>query len=305
MIRLVVIGATGQVGQALISAVRGSHRTTFCLEAFSRHEVDLSSEQSLADFSERLQRLKPDVVINAAAFTDVEGAQHRPQQAFAVNAEAVRRLAQMCRQHNALFVHYSSDYVFDDAQKTPHCESECPHPLNVYGETKLAGDEAIMATCERYLIFRAGWICSNTSRNFLKTIVTHAAAARALRVIDDQFGTPTSAHFLASITLKAITLALKKTLPFGLYHVAPEGYCSWFDFARWALLQAREAGLRSVDPENITAIASSQWPSCVTRAANSRLSCEKLKHALPEPLPSWQEAMRPIVDEMVAELTRR
>lgn len=279
--RILLTGATGQVGWELARALAplGGVQTP------SRTELDLADGGTLA---ERVAALAPDVIVNPAAYTDVDGAEREPEVAHAVNAEAPRLLAGYAAESGALLVHFSTDYVFDGGARSPYPEDTLPAPLNVYGASKLAGERAIAASGARHLVLRTGWVFGLRGRNFLRTIRRLALERDELRVVDDQFGAPTWARLLAEATAQVLAQSLRAGAGDGrqgIYHLAAGGVTSSHGFAT-AILRADPRGghrCRTVVP-----ISSAAYPTTARRPAYSVLDGSRMQRDFGVRLPDWQ-----------------
>lgn len=286
---ILLLGATGQVGRALQPLLGMLGDVVAC----SRDRVDLLQPARLRDV---IRDVAPRLIVNAAAYTDVDKAEDEPQQARLVNAEAPALLAAEAHRCDALLVHYSTDYVFDGRSADAYVETDATAPLSVYGASKRDGDENIIATARRYLIFRCSWLYASRGHNFPHTILRHALRHERLRVVDDQIGAPTSADLVAAVTLCALyRLRLDRdggTAYHGLYHVAARGATSWCGLTRYlvAMARARNWPLR-VDADAVDAIASVDYPTKACRPASSRLDCRKLENFLSLIMPSWQSGI--------------
>ena len=278
--RVLVFGKNGQLGQSLCAQARGD------VVAFDRTQADFRDPLAVAA---RVRDLSPDVVINAAAYTDVAKAESAAEEAHRVNAEAVGALAEAVGDCGARLVHYSTDYVFDGTQDAPYREDDLPAPLNVYGASKLAGEHRIAASGCGHLIFRTSWVVSPHGGNFVKTILRLAAARERLEVVDDQIGAPTSTALIAATTWDILSGA--KAMPDGIYHLTAAGAVSRYELARHVV-----AGACHIVP-----VASDDRADGVSRPKNSRLDCGKLEAHLGAPLPDW----RGDVDEIVAQCAER
>lgn len=303
IITIGILGSNGQLGRALC---RMSEKYAHIrLLAYTRDDVDFAQSACVERFKERLIHDEINILINAAAWTDVPAAQTHEREAFQVNAYTPEILARHCREHQIGFVHISTDYVFGDTHSDPHKENDPTHPLNVYGQSKCEGEKRILQSNPDALILRTAWVCAPEGRNFLRTILTLALTRETLDVVHDQVGTPTSADFLARVTLQAaLALYAHRLLP-GIYHAVPRGFCSWWEFARWAVAYANDHGAHlSLNQDNIQAVDSSAWPSLVNRTHNSRLDNRKLESALQIQFESWQEAMTPTLSSILFNLKR-
>jgi dTDP-4-dehydrorhamnose reductase len=291
--RIVIFGAHGQVGEALTRTL-----AAHTLVAVDRSMADLEDSSAIQRV---LSSHRPEVIINAAAYTAVDKAETDRDSAFAVNAFAPETMAQWAYAHNALLVHYSTDYVFDGSGSMPRDEAAPTRPLSVYGQSKLEGEERIQGTGCQYLILRTSWVYAAGGHNFLRTMLRLAAEREALSVVDDQVGVPTSAAWLAEVTARVIPQAVARRDLGGLYHCVPQGETTWFKFARLAIEEARRWGLPTcVAPGAIRAIATADYPTPARRPLNSRLSTQKLQRAFGVVPPDWQVAVR----ETVAQIAR-
>jgi dTDP-4-dehydrorhamnose reductase len=247
-----------------------------------------------------LSSYRPEVIINAAAYTAVDKAETDRDSALAVNAIAPETMAEWASAHNALLVHYSTDYVFDGSGLAARDEAAPTRPLSVYGATKLEGEERIQRAGCPNVILRTSWVYAAGGHNFLRTMLRLAAERESLSVVDDQVGVPTSAAWLAEVTAQVIPQALANPALGGLYHCVPRGETTWFEFARLAIEEARRLGLPvRVVPEAIRAIATADYPTPARRPLNSRLSTQKLQQAFGIVPPDWQTAVRETVSQIV------
>ena len=283
--KVLLFGASGQVGREF---VQGWQRRPGAvqLSAPRRSEVDLSRPDQIRNL---ILALQPHVVINAAAYTAVDQAESDPDAALMINAAAPAAIAEACRQIDARLIHFSTDYVFDGAKGTPYVEADTPDPLNVYGRSKLKGDHGIIASRARHLILRVGWIYSPFGKNFFLNILRRARAGTALRIVNDQIGVPTSADAIAGI---AAQLLERPDLE-GLFHYAPAGRCSWFEFAQQIVATADVTA-------QITPIPTSDYPTPAKRPAYSVMSSARLRGVLPVADETWEEQLERNVARMAA-----
>jgi dTDP-4-dehydrorhamnose reductase len=244
----------------------------------------------------------PSVIVNAAAYTAVDKAEGDADTARRVNGDAVGVLAAEASRIGAWLVHYSTDYVFDGTKSTPYIEQDPPRPLSVYGSTKLEGEEAIRKTHERHVIFRTSWVYGARGGNFPKTMLRLAKERAALRVVADQYGTPTSAELIADVTaLVLYRIARSEALEAsaGTYHLVAGGETNWCDYARYVVRLAIERGAAlKCTPERIEAIATEDYPVAAVRPRNSRLDTAKLRGTFDIALPDWRYHVRRLVDEL-------
>lgn len=293
--RILLLGPDGQVGWQL----RRSLAVLGELTAVQRDSAglcgDLSRPQALA---QTIRAVAPDVIVNAAAYTAVDRAESEREAAFAVNATACEVLASEAARCGAWLVHYSSDYVFDGAGDRPWRESDPTAPLNVYGHSKLAGERAVTGHA-RHLVLRTSWVFDTWGRNFLKSILRAAAERERLEIVCDQWGAPTRAALIADVTAHLLR-RLQPELA-GVYHLAAAGETNWHGYASLAVAQARQRGMPlKTLPEQIHAVASSQYPTAAARPRNSRLATGKLRSTFDLSLPSWEDGVRSVVAELAA-----
>ena len=284
---ILVFGKNGQLGKAFKSVFDASelgelHRITYV----GRDECDLSNSDTVAKL---LDQIKPNVIINAAAYTAVDKAETEVDLAYAINAKAPEVMALYAKHHGATFLHYSTDYVFDGSKKTPYLESDVRNPLGIYGKSKAAGEELIEAAFEdsnrsagRYAIFRTSWVYGDGG-NFICTILLLAKERETLKVIADQYGVPTSATWLAEVSLALALDEHQQLKPFtsGIYHAVPQGETTWHALAYYAVQVAIEAGAAlRLRPEAIAAIPATEYPLPAPRPMNSRMARGILEEAL-------------------------
>ena len=294
--KILLLGKDGQVGWELQRSLAplgevlalNSRSTDYC--------GDIADLQGIAA---TVDAWAPDVIVNAAAYTAVDMAESDRERAFQVNAAAVEQLARSAAALGALVVHYSTDYVFAGDGTQPWQETDAVGPLNVYGASKLAGEQGIQAAGCRHLIFRTCWVYAGRGNNFARTMLRLASERDSLSVIDDQFGAPTSAELIADVTAHAILAARRNPALEGLYHLAASGETSWHGYARFVLEYAAQAGLPlKVQPQAITALPTASYPTPARRPANSRLDTRKLEQAFDLKLPAWQLGVARMLTEL-------
>ncbi len=294
--KILLFGKTGQVGWELQRSLAPLGEVV---------ALDTRSTDYCGDFlnpvglAQTVLALRPDVIVNAAAYTAVDKAEADSANAHTINAVAQVNIAQAAMQIGATVVHYSTDYVFDGSGTAPWCETDTPAPLSVYGASKLAGEQAIAASGARHMIFRTSWVYGARGGNFAKTMLRLAQQREALSVIDDQIGAPTGADLLADITAHAIVRLAAKPQLSGLYHLAAAGETSWYGYAQHVFEQARLKGVvLKLDNAQFKAIPTSAYPTAAQRPLNSRLNCSKLKSHFDLYIPPWQQG----VNRMLAEI---
>lgn len=294
--KIVLFGSGGQVGGELLSRLAGCHE-------LAAYDAESANFVRPADVAALVRALRPDVVVNAAAYTAVDRAETDAIRARVVNAETVAALAEESRRLAALFIHYSTDYVFDGAKAGPYVEDDAPAPLSVYGRTKLEGEQAVSRSGCRHVIFRTSWVYAARGHNFVRTILKLARERDALEVVDDQVGAPTPASLIADVTATFVR-RLGTAQPFadGIYHLTPHGETSWCGFARAILATARDLGLSlRCPPERVAPIPTDNYPQPARRPLNSRLCTTKLEKMLGDRLPAWQDGVPAVVKAIVAE----
>ena len=252
----------------------------------------------LAGLARTVRQIAPDVIVNAAAYTAVDKAESEPELALTLNALAPGVLADEAEKLGAWLLHYSTDYVFDGSGNQLWRENDPTGPLGVYGQTKLAGEQAV-ARCVRHLIFRTSWVYAARGSNFVRTMLRLAQEREQLNVIADQIGAPTGAELIADVTAHALRAVRDRPELAGLYHLAAAGETSWHGYASFVVDQAMHLGrpLR-VPPEGIVAIASSDYPSAARRPLNSRLDCAKLRQSFALRLPAWETGVVRMLNEL-------
>ena len=306
---ILITGTTGQVGGEILRLFQLIPRYAEALHTPTRSELDLTSAGSIRAF---VRDLKPRWIINPAAYTAVDKAESEPDLAHAINADAPRILGEEARKIGAAVLHFSTDYIFSGASTRPYREDDPPGPLSVYGHTKLAGEIALAAACPAHIIVRTSWVYSSTGRNFLLTILRlareRAASGQPLKIVNDQYGAPTSARELARVALNILmgtetaTVLLDSfedaviTLS-GVYHASAAGQTSWFGFAREIVRQQRER-TPGAEFAPLVPIPTSEYPTPARRPVNSRLNCKKLDRSFGLRLRPWKEELSGILDEI-------
>ncbi len=287
--RILITGANGQVGHALQDSLAGKGEVV----ALDRRQMNLANPQQLRQV---ISDLQPQIIINAAAYTAVDQAQTEPDLAMAINAHAPEVMAKEARRIGALLIHYSTDYVFDGRKSGAYVESDATHALNVYGHSKLLGEQAILAQDVPALIFRTQWVYGLRGKNFMQTMLRLAAERDELRVVDDQFGAPTWSHTIAQATAGVLALGQGQGSDWwrthaGVYHLVAQGSTSWCGFAR------RIVELAHLEHKpRVTGIASAQYPTPAARPANGRLSCDKFQQTF-FALPQWEAELEKCMRE--------
>ena len=256
---------------------------------------DLTNLQGLTD---TIAHLRPDAIVNAAAYTAVDKAESESHIASLINAEAPALLAREATKLGAWLVHYSTDYVFDGSGDQPWSEKDKPAPLSVYGRSKLAGEQAVTST-PKHLVLRTSWVYAARGGNFAKTMLRLASERDALTVINDQFGAPTSAELLADVAAHALRMLPQRPELAGLYHCVASGETTWHGYAQYVLAQARTLGVAlKAGPANVAPTCTANYPTPATRPLNSRLNTHKLHTAFGLTLPHWQSGVARMLTEI-------
>ncbi|MFM7621584.1 MAG: dTDP-4-dehydrorhamnose reductase [Alphaproteobacteria bacterium] len=282
MKKILIFGGSGQLGQAFASKLT--------------HKIVVSP---ILNFNQTDQLIKllhdmtfPDLIIDVAGYTAVDKAESQPDQAHAINAIAPKILADYAAARRIPLVHVSTDYVFDGTKATPYTENDATNPLSVYGASKRAGEEAIMASGAPHLIFRTSWVISAVRSNFLKTMMRLFLTRPEVRVVNDQHGAPNVADDLAAAILHAVSLFQDHHS--GLYHLSNTDYATWYDLAR-AIWEEMQRQNMPVVTQNLIPIATSDYPTPAQRPANSRLDAGKFSDTFGHVLPSWRDALPSLI----------
>jgi len=295
--RLLLLGCNGQVGWELQRSLLSLGEVIPCgFDSSPDRRADFTNPTAVADL---VARVRPDVIVNAAAHTAVDKAESEPELARLINATTVGAVAVEAQKYGALLVHYSTDYVFDGGGTSPRDEFSPTGPLSVYGVTKLEGENLIRASGCRHVILRTSWVYAARGHNFIKTMLRLAGERETLSVIDDQIGAPTGADLLADITAYVIWSLIDSRGEAGTFHCVTKGETSWFGLARFVIEWARANGQNiKVAPENVQPILTAQYPTSAVRPLNSRLATDKLARVFSLDLPHWQIGVERMLREI-------
>lgn len=281
--KILLLGKDGQLGFSLQRALT----SLGVLYAFNRQSCDL---RNLARLREVIAAVKPDIIVNAAAYTAVDKAETQKDLALEINATAVGVLATLAKEQDAHLIHYSTDYVFNGNKLGAYNEEDLAEPLNQYGLSKYFGEQAIHEIGGKYWILRTSWVFSYYGKNFLKTILNLAQTRSELKVVADQYGVPTSADFLADITAQMlIKVGDASNISAGLYHLVPEGKTTWYEFAQLIVQYAHELGIGTqLTKDKVIPIAAGEYTLPAARPYNSCLNTDKIRERFDLNLPNWQ-----------------
>lgn len=287
--KILLLGKNGQIGWELQRTLAPLGH----INALGSRELDLTIEPAIRS---AVRSTRPDLIVNAAAYNAVDKAESEPDLALAINGAAPGILAEEAALANAYFVHYSTDYVFDGTKKTPYTEQDAPNPINTYGKTKLAGEEAIINTGCRHLILRTSWVYGLRGHNFLLTILRLAAECNELSIVKDQFGAPTWCRLIAEATALIIATGRAYKRAEGIYHLTATGETTWHGFAEAIINQAAARGLLANKP-NLKAIHSTDYQTAAHRPKNSLLDSTALHSAYGLKLPDWATSLSMALDD--------
>jgi dTDP-4-dehydrorhamnose reductase len=281
--KILITGINGQVGHALMREL-----TEYELIGLGRQECDLVNSDQIKQVIDQNQ---PDLIINPAAYTKVDQAEDEPELAFQINRDAPRVMAEKAREYHIPLIHFSTDYVFNGEKKEAYLEDDPTHPLGVYGQSKCAGEEAIQEVGGLAYIFRTSWVYSNIGYNFFLTMKRLSQEREELKVVADQIGVPTSNQFIAE-QIKHIIPQLNDNNT-GVYHLVPDGSCSWYEFAKEIIGQTNP----KFNLDNLHAITTDEFPTKTKRPANSVLSNVKIKKIFNLKIDNWFEAFKNVVND--------
>ena len=293
--KILVFGASGQVGQALKSCID----PTVSVRFVNRTDVDFTAFKKIESV---IRDFQPTHIINAAAYTAVDQAESDSPMARVVNAEAVGIVAACAAKYDATLIHYSTDYVFDGTQTTPYKEDDQPNPITVYGQSKLLGEKFIRESNCRFFILRTSWVISPTGNNFVKTILRLAQTNEQLKVVNDQVGAPTTANLIARWTVDLIMGDPITNCRNETYHFCASGEVSWFDVAVHAISYAQTLGISfRCPPDRVKAISTAEYQTQAKRPLNSRLNTSKLTHMMGKSIPAWEQGVDGTIDQLLKE----
>jgi len=295
--KILLSGVNGQVGHALKNQL-----LQFDVIALTRDQLDLSNTHNIRQV---VRELKPNLIINPAAYTAVDKAESEPELAFAINGTAPQILAEEAARLNASIIHFSTDYVYDGTKKTAYIEVDDVNPISVYGKSKLLGENAIRSVGLPHLILRTSWVYGAYGKNFLKTILRLAAERDNLKIVADQFGAPTSSHSIAEGVVNLLNVWQdNQESQTGIYHFTNTEYTSWHGFSCEIvteynrLSKVRGWPKLKANVEDIIAISTAEYPTPAARPQNSKLDNTKLKSVFKLELPSWQQGLQQVIQSL-------
>ena len=280
MKKILVTGANGQLGRCIKDVVADFPELEFIF--VSKEELDIENANLLKDF---FRKNSFSHCIHTAAYTNVEKAESEPENAFRINAEAVKNLAGICNENDVVLLHISTDYVFDGKKRSPYLETDITNPINVYGASKLKGEEYIQQICDKYFIFRTSWLYSQYGHNFLKTILKYAEENKQLTITTEQTGTPTNANDLAKALLQVI---VQDSADYGVYHYSNSGQTTWYGFAEEILRQTEKLKEAKLAKTN-------HYRTFAARPAYSVLDNTKVFNKLNLKYIGWQESLQSVL----------
>jgi dTDP-4-dehydrorhamnose reductase len=293
-LKILITGSTGQLGKALLRQAKESPESVFGL---ARRQLDITDTTRLEKvFADR----QPALVINAAAYTDVDRAEQEPQRAFAANAQGPSYLGACCAKYDIPLVHISTDYVFDGTKDSPYKETDSIAPLGIYGQSKADGEHAVRTVCEKHVILRTAWLYGVDGRNFVKTMLKLGRERESLRVVADQHGSPTCTDDLAAAIFDIVRrIPRKKNIPWGTYHFNGQGVTTWYEFANTIFDYARRFGqmrLQRVEP-----ITTAEYPTPARRPPYSVLDCAQIRANFGIAPTPWRQSLKQTVERLMGQ----
>lgn len=279
--RILFFGRSGQLAQAF-SGLIGTSENFFGQEQFDL----IKNYKEIVPF---VKKNNPTIIINTSAYTAVDLAETEKQAAEIINAYAPYEMAKAAKQLAIPLVHFSTDYVFDGTKDKPYVEDDSPSPINLYGQTKLQGENFVRDTWEKHYIFRVSWLYSQEGKNFFNTMLRLGQEKKELNIVNDQIGAPTYVYDVAELILKA--LSYRRREDYGIYHLTNQGECTWYEFAVEIFRLAKEHGI-DITLETVNPISSDKFPTVAKRPCNSLLSNEKFNGMFSLTMPSWKESLK-------------
>jgi len=291
-VKILITGAEGQVGKELVTIAK---QHNYDVVSAGRVELDITQVKNVAYY---IQSSKPDIVINAAAYTAVDKAEEEQAIAYAINRDGVDNLATICVKQNIPLFHISTDYVFNGEKADAYSEEDNVSPLGIYGDSKWQGEEAIREHLSQYIILRVAWVFGAYGNNFVKTMLRLAKDRDELNVVADQFGGPSPAKSIAKTLINLVDIYQKdKELQWGTYHYCGTEKTNWCDFAKEIFRQANDKGLMNKEIR-VNSITTAEYPTLAKRPQNSMLNCEKIKNTFEIDMPDWHEGLNKVLTKL-------
>lgn len=281
--KIIILGSNGQIGYELSKNLE----INFDILTFSKKELDITDFNSIKNI---IELVKPDIVINAAAYTAVDNAEKNPTISYKVNSEALENIAYILEKSGGYLIHFSTDYVFNGRKKYPYLETDNTDPINIYGKSKLSGENKIKAYMHNYFILRTSWVIGTKGNNFVSKILFFSKNMDKIKVVKDQFGVPTSTKLISKVVEEIIlNLKSKKSFIPGIYNLVPKGKTNWFEIAKLVISLAEQNNFKFKNsiPE-ILPIKTHEYPFIAERPRNSLLDTQKISKILTFELPQWQ-----------------
>ena len=292
--KILLIGKDGQIGKSLFNVLKGSHE----IFPLGRKECDLQNKNEIISV---FNNIKVDMVINAAAYTDVNQAERDPKKAFLINSDAIETISLITKNNNIPLIHYSTDYVFDGIKNKKYLEEDKENPLNIYGKSKLFGERNTRIN-DKHIIIRTSRVFSKSCNNFISKIINLAEKKDKLDIVNNEISTPTSSDFISKVTSNLISYMCEhqnKNI-FGTYHLVAEGSCSWYDYAKVIVEEALKLDYPlKINSDSIYAISSNDFKSVAERPKNSVLCTNKIKSLLSVDMPQWEDDVRSATRDII------
>ncbi len=295
--KIIILGSNGQLGYELSKTLEKN----FNIITFSKKELDITDFNSMKNI---IDLVKPDIVINAAAYTSVDNAEKNPILTYKVNSEAPQNIAYLLEKSGGFLIHFSTDYVFNGKKKFPYLETDKPNPINVYGKSKLSGENKIKAYMHNYFILRTSWVIGTKGKNFVSKILLLSKNMDKIKVVKDQVGVPTSTKLISKVVLEIIiNLRSKRSFMPGIYNLVPKGKTNWFEIAKIVISLAEQKNFKFKNniPE-ILPIMTHEYPFLAERPRNSLLDTKKINNILTFELPQWQNDFLKDTQKIIAQL---
>lgn len=303
--RILIFGKNGQVGFELTKTLHGLGE----IVSLTSSECNLADERQIR---QTMYKIAPQIIINAAAYTAVDKAEAEQDLAMAINATALKIIAEEAKKLSALIIHYSTDYVFNGEKVGAYQEDDKASPISFYGKSKLAGENYLInliSSPNKYFIFRISWVVGAHGNNFAKTVLRLAKERENINIVADQYGAPTSAKLIANVTktiIKKYIISLSQpsllSINYGIYHLSGCGVTTWFDYAKVIVEKARAYGFPlKLILEKIKPITSAEYPTAATRPKNSQLDCTKIKSHFGISLPNWKVGVNEVLEEILGQ----